>query len=402
MKGANEAKPDDAVIVNRQVPSLDPERQARARQYARLRRRLWATELVVGAAYLGLWVWLGWATAIDQALAAAHAGGLLPVPLPWWVHLLLVAAALGVPWFLLSLPLDYFAGFVLPHRYDLSTQSLAGWLSDLAKEMLLSAGLGGPLLLGLYLAIRLSPATWWIWAAGGEVLVMTALTVLSPVLLMPFFYKFKPIGEEHANLRERLLALAERAGQKVESVYAFDMSRRTRAANAALTGLGATRRVILGDTLLAEFTPDEIETVLAHELGHHAHRDIPLTLGVQGILSLGLFCLASVGLRLYAIRSALPSLADPTGLPILALSLGVLSMIGMPLGNAFSRWRESMADDFALRMTGKPEAFASAMTRLANQNLAEIDPERWVVLLLNSHPPLKSRIQKARNYASRA
>jgi STE24 endopeptidase len=215
------------------------------------------------------------------------------------------------------------------------------------------------------------------------------------VLLLPIFYKFVPLSQERQDLAERLLRLAEKAGTRVRGVYQFDMSRRTKAANAALTGLGNTRRIILGDTLLNEFSDDEIETVLAHELGHHVHKDIPIGILVEGGLTLAGLYLAALGLRWGVSVFGFSSPADIAALPVFVLVIGAYSLVTMPLGNAFSRWRERRADTYALHTTQKPQAFASAMTRLANQNLAELDPEPWVVWLLYSHPPLKERIERA-------
>jgi len=212
---------------------------------------------------------------------------------------------------------------------------------------------------------------------------------------MPIFNKFIPLGDEHADLAERLLKLAEKANTKVRGVFKFDMSRRTKSANAALTGIGNTRRIVLGDTLVDEFTPDEIETVLAHELGHHVHKDSPILIALGTLTTtLGLY-LASLVLNWAIDLFGFSSPADVAALPALGLILGVYGLITMPLENAISRWRENMADDYALQSTGKTEAFASAFTRLANQNLGEVDPEKWVVFLFYSHPPLGKRIEKA-------
>jgi STE24 endopeptidase len=380
--------------------SIDPDRQLRARQYARIRRRLWALRLVLDGIYLLLWVQMGWAIQLRQALTPRAAGGLLTIILPWWIELALLALIIFGTWALVTLPLGYYSGFVLPHRYHLSTQTRRGWIIDLFKGSMLGAMLGLPLLVALYCTIRVAPITWWIWAAGGFTLVTAVLTAIAPVLLMPIFYKFKPLAEEHAELEERLTLLAQKAGTHVHGVFSFDMSRRTRAGNAALVGLGRTRRIILGDTLLSEFTSDEIETILAHELAHHAHKDIPLMLVVQSMFNFITFFLASQGMNWAITNTSLTDAADPAGLPILALLMGITSFLTMPLANAFSRWRESLADDYALEMTLKPKPFASAMSRLANQNLAEADPEQWVVFLLHSHPPLRDRIQKAYRFSS--
>jgi STE24 endopeptidase len=378
---------------------LDPERQERADQYARIRRRLWALNLLLNGLYLGLWVGMGWAVEVRKTLVP-YATERFGITLPWWVELILFAVILFGPYTILTLPLDYYSGFVLPHRFDLSTQTLRGWFSDMAKGAALGMIIGTPLLIAFYGTIRLAPKTWWIWAAGGYTLVTAVLTTIAPILLMPIFFKFKPLGEEHTELAERLTHLAQSAGTHVHGVFTFDMSRRTRAANAALVGLGRTRRIILGDTLLSEFTSDEIETVMAHELAHHVHKDILVSLVVQTCFNFLAFYLSAVMLNWTVNQTALIGVDDPAGLPFIGLLLGLLSLVTMPITNAFSRWRESMADDYALDATHKPMPFASAMTRIANQNLAEVDPERWVVLLLYSHPPLKSRIEKAQRFFS--
>jgi STE24 endopeptidase len=229
-------------------------------------------------------------------------------------------------------------------------------------------------------------------------LLTVILANLGPVLLMPIFYKFTPLGEEHAELAQRLLRLAEQAHTHVSGVFQFDMSRRTKAANAALTGLGNTRRIILGDTLLEEFTPDEIETVLAHELGHHVHKDIPVGILLNALTTLAGFYLAGVGLRWGASAFGANGPSDIAAFPVFLVMMGLYGLVTMPLGNAFSRWRERRADEYALQSTHKPEAFASAMARLANQNLADANPEPWVEFLLHSHPALSKRIAMAKRF----
>lgn len=372
---------------------LDPERQAKARQYGQLRRRLAFAAWAVSGAYLTAWVVLGWGPTVDGAIKGLDLPG--GGGLAWWIQLLAVAAAVGLPLAALHLPLEYYAGFVLPHRFHLSTQTFAGWVSDMAKGAALSAVIGAPLLIGLYALIRRSPDGWWFWSAIGFSLVSVVLSALAPVVLMPIFFKFKPLDEAHAELGDRLLALTRRSGTRVGGVFTFDMSRRTRAANAALVGLGSTRRVILADTLLSEFAPAEIETVLAHELAHHVHRDIPLFILVQTGLNLVTFWLIASGMHWALTGLGLASVADPGGLPALALLGGVWTTALSPLGNAFSRWRETLADRYALRLTRNRGAFASAMSRLANQNLADADPPAWAVLLFATHPPLSRRIRMA-------
>ena len=315
-----------------------------------------------------------------------------------WLLVPLFVAVFGGIYFFLNLPLGYYSGFVLPHRFGQSNQTLKDWITDQLKGLALGAPLGLILLELLYLALRVTGDLWWLWAAGGLLVFNVLLINLAPILIMPLFNKYVPLGDEHQELADRLLKLAERAKTKVRGVFKFDMSKRTKSTNAALTGIGNTRRIVLGDTLINEFSTDEIETVLAHELGHHVHRDIPV-LVTFGILSttLGLY-LASLGLNWAIGTFGFTSAADVAALPALGLIFGIYDFFTMPLNNAISRWRENMADDYALQATGKHEAFASAFTRLANQNLGEVDPESWVVFMFYSHPPLGERIEKARRW----
>jgi STE24 endopeptidase len=378
-------------------PTIDPDRQAQARVYARLRRRAWAARSLIGAAYLGIWIGLGGAQAVHGALSDSWMAGQRASGIPWWLTLAAIALSIGVPWLAVMLPLDFYSGFLLPKRFGLSTQSPQGWGMDWIKGAGVSALAGLPLLFGLYLLLRLSPRMWWLWAGLGTTLLNAVLTVLSPLTLIPLFFKIRPLGDDHAELAQRLIRLAERAGTRVKGAFAFDMSRRTRSANAMLLGLGATRRILLGDTLLSEFSEDEIETVLAHELAHHVHGDIPRGILAGGLVALGACFLAGQVMSRLGPLQGLTDLSNPAGLPTWALVLGMTSLLLSPLWNAYARWRESAADAFAIQLTGKSRAFSSAMARLATQNLADVDPERWEVILFHGHPPLGERIRKARD-----
>jgi len=374
------------------MTTLDPEKQKQAKQYARIRRRLWLVDTILGSLYLLAWLFFGWGTSLRDRLVRFTTSD--------WLLIALFVAVFGGIYFLLNLPLGYYSGFILPHRFGQSNQAFKDWVIDQVKGLAIGAPLGLILLELFYLALRLTGDLWWLWAAGGLLVFNVLLSNLAPILIMPLFNKFIPLGEEHRDLVDRLVRLAERANTKVRGVFKFDMSKRTKSANAALTGIGNTRRIILGDTLINEFTPDEIETVLAHELGHHVHRDIPFLIGFGTVLTLLGFYLASLGMNWAVEYFGFTGISDPAAFPAFGLILGAFGLITMPLDNAVSRWRESMADDYALESTGKNEAFASAFTRLANQNLGEVDPEKWVVCLFYSHPPLGARIEKARKFAS--
>ncbi len=372
--------------------TIDPAKQRQAKTYARRRRRLFFVDLAVSA--LVAVAWLAWAGPFKRYLTSFTSND--------WLLVLLFGGTFFLSLQILDLPLSYYSGFVLPHQYGLSNQTLAAWIKDQALGLAISAVIGMPVLSGTYWLLRTTGDNWWLWAAGGYLLFVVVLSNLAPVLIMPLFNKFVPLGQEHADLAARLKALAARAGTQVSGVYRFDMSRRTKAANAALTGIGGTRRIILGDTLLNEFTGDEVETVIAHELGHHVHRDIPIGIAVSGVLTLvGLFLAAQV-MKAGAAALGFNGPADIAALPLLVISLGLFGLITTPLNNAYSRWREVRADAYALDATHKPQAFANAMTRLANQNLADADPEPWVVLLLYSHPPIRDRVAHAARWTAAA
>jgi STE24 endopeptidase len=370
--------------------ALDPERQKKAKQYARLSRKLFFVDLAIGGVYVIAWLIFGWSIAVKNALATiSTADGFLVAGISFVFVAIL---------YVIDLPLSYYSGFVLPHRFELSTQTIGGWISDQMKEILLGGIFGLIVIEVIYAVLRATPQTWWLWTAAILLLFQVVLANLAPILIMPLFYKFVPLGEEYADLSTRLIRLAEQAKTKVRGVYKFDMSRRTKAANAALMGLGNTRRIVLGDTLLNEFGADEIETVLAHELGHHVNKDIPVGLAIDTALTLIGLYVASLIMNWGVAALGLTSPADPASLPLFILVMGLYGLMTMPLGNAYSRWRERNADRYALRATNKPQAFISAMTRLANQNLGEVDPEPWEEFLLHSHPALGKRIALAQAY----
>jgi STE24 endopeptidase len=372
------------------VPAIDPVRQTRAKEYARLRRRLFFVELAIDAVLTVAWLVFGWALALKNAL--------LSLTINDWLLVLAFAAVFFLSFQVLELPLAYYSEFVLPRRYDQSNQTLGGWVKDQAISNLLIAVIGLPVLEVVYWLLRVTGSAWWLWAAAGYVAFVVIISGLAPVVIMPLFNKFVPLGEEYADLIARLKHLAQKSGTRVSGVFRFDMSRRTKAANAALTGLGGTRRIILGDTLLSEFTPDEVESVIAHELGHHVNRDIPVGIVVSSVITLvGLF-LASWVLNWGARALGFGGPADVGALPLLAVTFGLFGLLTLPLNNAYSRWRETRADAYALESTRNPDAFAGAMARLANQNLADADPEPWVVFLMYSHPPIRQRLALASHW----
>ncbi|MHB1417131.1 MAG: M48 family metalloprotease, partial [Chloroflexota bacterium] len=252
------------------MPELDQERQRIAKEYAGLSRRLLVVNMVLTFAFLVAAVVVNPVRFIDAWLGPG-ANYLVTVG----VYFLLLVVAYSI----LTLPMSYYRGYVLPHRFDLSTQTFGAWVKDTAKGGGLSLALGLAMVEVLYLLLQNFPTSWWLIAAAFMLVFSVLMTNLAPILILPLFYRLQPLAD--VELARRLEDLAARAGARVRGVYVMDMSRRTKAANAALMGLGNTRRIVLGDTLLDDYSPDEIEVVLAHELGHHAHNDIVKSIALE-------------------------------------------------------------------------------------------------------------------------
>jgi STE24 endopeptidase len=302
---------------------------------------------------------------------------------------------------IITAPIAYYSGFVLPHRYGLSTMSLKSWLGDLFKGLALGLVLEVLAIEFVYLLLALQPQTWWLWVALAMLFFSVVMANLAPVLIFPIFYKFTPLPD--GDLTKRLLALAERAHTRVRGVFTMQLSKKTTAANAALMGLGNTRRIVVGDTMLDRYTPDEIEVVLAHELGHHVHHDIWKLIISQSILTLGGLYLVNVVLH-WAVdtQHIYNGLADPATLPLLLALMGAFGLIVMPIGNGLSRTVEYQADEYALQVTQMVEPFKSAMTRLANQNLSDVEPSPIIEFLFHDHPSINKRLKHADEFVARS
>lgn len=297
---------------------------------------------------------------------------------------------------LVGLPLAFYSGFLLERRYGLSNEPPGAWLLDQAKSFGIGLVLGGGAASAVYRLMRWSPDWWWLWAGALFALFIVVLTNLAPVVLLPLFYSVKPLDRE--GLRARLLGLAERAGARVLGAYEWGLAEKTRKANAALAGIGGTRRILVSDTMLAEYSEEEIEVVLAHELAHHVHGDIWKGIAFESALVVAGFYLAALVLSAGVELVGLRGIADVAGMPVLLLAAGLVSVVMLPAAHAMSRAFERSADRFALNLTGNPSAFISAMRRLGAQNLAEENPSRVVQWLFYSHPPIAERLAAARLY----
>lgn len=366
-------------------PALDRARQEKARKYAQIRRRLTYADMVVAGILLLLLVFGGLSTRLAGSFT-------LPVVPAATIYFAILMVAYGV----LSAPLSYHRGFVLPKRYGLSTQKLTGWLGDAVKAGALGGAMGAGVVAAVYWFMTSVPQIWWLLAWGFVVLVSLILTILAPIVIVPIFFKMKPLAD--TELRQRLEQLGQRAGTKVGGIYTVELSSKGTTANAALMGVSKTKRIVLSDTLLQQYSPSEIEVIMAHELGHHRHSDISRLFVVQStILLIGLY-VTDLMLKATVVPLGFSSISDVAALPLLILIFAGVSLLMIPLTNSYSRHLEAAADDYALRLTDDPESFITAMTKLTDQNLAEAQPSRWVELLLYDHPSYNRRVEYAGYY----
>jgi STE24 endopeptidase len=367
---------------NSTIASDTPE----ARRYNRIHRWLEVSDVVLGLAFLLALLLTGWNSVLrDWAYRGAFQNYTLSVF--FYVFMLMFGGKF------LGLGLDYY-GLRLERRFELSNQKTRAWLWDEVKGFLVALVLAGFTAELLYLTIRQSPQHWWLIAWAMFMVLFIVMAQIAPLILFPIFYKFEPL--ENEDLKQRLVRLSERAGTRIRGIYKWNLSEKSKKANAALTGLGATRRIILADTLLDHYSPEEIEAVLAHELGHHVHKHILKSIFVQAGITLFGFWAANYVLHLSIEQwEMFDTLTDFSNLPLLVLVSTVLSLLLMPAMNAYSRFNERQADRYAFESIRSVRPFISSMNKLAAQNLAERTPSRWVEWLFHSHPAISRRVAAA-------
>jgi len=362
-----------------------PQDTAEARSYNRIRRRLTIADMVLNFAFLIVLL----ATGINSTFrdwSYRASGQHYTLAVFYYVLILLVVSKI------LGFGLDYY-GFRVEHQFQLSNQKLKSWLWDEAKGWLVGLVIATILVELIYGTIRIAPLKWWLiaWAIYNGLAIFFAQ--IAPVVLFPLFYKFDPLNDDE--LKQRLVKLSENAGTRVRGVYEWKLSEKSKKANAALAGLGATRRIILADTLLENYSPDEIEAVLAHELGHHVHKHIVKSIVLQVGISFVGFWVVAQGLAYAVDREMFLSLHDFASLPLLVLMTTVMSFLLMPVMNAYSRQKEREADRYCFKSIAKIAPFITSMNKLADQNLSERQPSRIVEVWFHSHPPVSKRIAAA-------
>jgi STE24 endopeptidase len=360
----------------------------KATLYHRLQRRAALAATLLGVLFLILIVVSGAAASLSASLDVALGSRALAAAA--FAGMLLLAHEL------IGLPFAYYRGVTLERRYGLSSETRVHWWLTHLKALVFGGVFAVAAAIVVSLLLAWFPERWWLAAAAIFGVLLVVLAWAAPVWLFPIFYEFRPL--DRPALAVRLVELARRAGAPVSGVFEWRLGDRTRKANAALVGIGDTRRILLSDTLLETHSDDEIEVILAHELAHQVHGDLWTTLALQiGIVTAGLYAAARV---LESVREplGLAAASEVASLPVVALAVGGVSLVLAPVAHALSRAHERRADRFAIERTGNAPAFISAIRRLSSQNLAEEAPPAWVEKLLHSHPSTARRLEYARSW----
>jgi STE24 endopeptidase len=367
----------------------EQDRQRRAKRYEAIHNGIFVVETVYTILLLLAFLFSNGSDALADFVRSKSAN--------LWIYVAVYGAVVVVATKLLFLPLNYFGDYYLEHRFGLSNESFGAWAFDELKSLGLNLALSVVVLDVLYFFLRQAGQWWWVGAGVFFLLFGVVMSALFPVLILPLFYKLHPL--ENESLRQKLTALAQRVGAKVLGVYRMDMSEKTKKANAAFAGLGRTKRIILGDTLLDKFAEDEIEVVMAHEMAHYQHGDITKMIAWGAMTTFIGLKVADIGLH-WGMKHVFQynNVWDIEAFPLLALCLFLFGLIVMPLNNAFSRSREWKADAAALELTKNRDAFIRAMRKLGEQNLADLSPHPAVEFLLHDHPSLSRRIAWAEQW----
>jgi STE24 endopeptidase len=365
--------------------------QEPAKKYSRIKNILFGVELVITFLFLYIMATQGpsmWIRNFAERVSANP-----------WASTAVYYLVFGAIFSAVTFTLDMYQGYSIEKKFLLSNQSLFGWFKDYLKKLLLSGVIFFILVEMLYFFLRRSDTCWWVWMAIFWVLFTVVLSRVAPVVILPLFFKVKQVNDE--DLKSRVLGLAAKCGARVNGVYEIDLSSKTVKANAALAGLGRTRRILLGDTLLKEYSHEEIEAVLAHELGHHRRGHIMKILVFGALTAFAGFYLAGTAYEKLSSAIGLRGISDLAGLPLLSLIFSAFAIVMMPIQNGLSRAFERQADRFALEITQNPDAFISMMSKLGSQNLADKEPGRFEEIFLYDHPPIGKRIAMAEEFKRR-
>ena len=360
----------------------------KSKKYNNIKLGISITKSVVSFILIVAFVYSHFSLALENWLANYFSNSYL-----LFLAFILITGLAGI---LLFSPVSYYKDFYLEHKYGLSNQTLGKWLFENFKGLVVSLIIGVPILLVFYFIINKFGALWWLPFAIVLFIISVVFARLLPVIVLPIFYKITPIEDE--DLKARITRIAEDAGIKVENVFRFNMSKNTKKANAAFTGLGKSKRILLGDTLMDNYSHDEIETVVAHELGHYKKNHIIKNIIIGTAASFGTLFLIAYFYGLSISWFGFTKLQEIAALPILSVWAMLIGLIETPLTNILSRKFEYEADEYAVSVTHKPSAFIATLNKLTDQNLADKNPHPLVEWFFYSHPSISKRVSAIRKY----
>ena len=364
------------------------DKQKLAKKYSRIKQTISVIETIIFFAIILILLFSGLSKELEKIAFSYTSDN--------YIALLIFLGIIGIFESIVTFPLSFYSGFLLEHKYKLSNQTLFRHFKEKFKGLLVGIVIGIPLILIFFFILQMYEDYWWIILGIFMFFVSVIMGRLAPVLILPIFYKFKPI--ENESLAERIMNLCKKTGVKIQGIFTFDMSKNTKKANAAFTGLGKSKRIILGDTLIDKFSEDEIESVFAHELGHYSKKHIlKLIISSTVLTFLGLYITSVLYLNSLS-YFGFTNISEIATLPLLFFYLSLYGLITSPLSNMQSRKYEWEADTYALQTTGDKEAFISAMEKLAAQNLSDKTPNKIIEFLFHSHPSLEKRIEFAKSF----
>jgi STE24 endopeptidase len=370
-------------------PSEENIKQSREKAYNKIKLRLSIADIVLNIVIIGLLAFSGISLLIVNAVSGFVSNDYL-------IFIIFIAVT-GALYSVMDFPFDFYGGFVVEHRFGLSNQTVVAWFIDKIKGAAISVVVGTPVAMVFYIFLKMTGWLWWLWFSVFIFFISVFLARIAPVVIFPIFYKFREL--ESDEIRERITRLLEGQGISIRGIYSFNLSKDTKKANAGFTGIGRSKRIILSDTLIGHFTPDEIAVVFAHEMGHYRKKHIVKSI-VLGSASIFLsFFLCGEFYRFTLVYLGFAHVYDIAAIPVLLFYLTMFSLVTMPLSNALSRKYEREADRYALDVTRDRDAFISAMEKLADMNLADRDPNPVTEFMFYSHPSIKKRIAFARKHA---
>ncbi len=361
----------------------DKKKLSKEKRYNRLNLIFSIAEFVVGIVFLIIILVTGITSTLENYIRVYVSND--------YLVLLLFVLLLGIAETVILFPISFYSGFILEHQFDLSNQSFGAWIWEKIKGLLISAPLLIIILIVFYALLKNFPVYWWFILGTVLLLFSVIFARIAPVLIFPLFYKFEKLKDDE--LAKKVSDLCIQVGMKLQGVFQFNLSKNTKKGNAAFTGMGKSKRVILGDTLLDKLDDNEILAVLAHELGHYKLKHIWKSIGLSIVMTYtGLFLVSRIYNEIYPVFG--DNIWTIAAIPLIALILTLYEFITSPIINAFSRSNECEADDFAIKMMGESNSFILGLNKLSEQNLSDRDPHPLTVFFFYSHPPIEQRIKR--------